>query len=167
MRAADRVGVFVVAAIAGLAACGGGGGGGTATPATPVASATPAASALLLFPLSSAVASPPPGVLGIQDLTMSFTDAGASQYVLALEPGFQGTFTAKPTSACTVAAGVSNAITSPISVTAVGGHANGPQAVFQISSVAAGTCALKFNDGTTTNSAEILITVTQSVGNVN
>ncbi len=160
-------GLFAATAL--LAACGGGGGSSGAGGLSQVPAPTPspvAQSGLQLFPLSNAVASPAPGVLGVEDLSMSFTVAGAVQYVLALEPGFQGTFTARATAACSVAAGVPADITQPVAVSAVGGHATGPQAVFAITAVAAGTCSIKFNDGTTTNSAEILTIVTQSVGTV-
>ena len=151
-----------IAALTG-AGCGGGGGGSAAPPAL----ASPgAASALQLFPLATAVASPPPGQLGVQDITMNFTAVNASQYVLALEPGFAGTFTAKATANCVVADGYASPPPAPVTVAAVAGHSQGPQAVFQVTAVAAGTCALKFNDGTTTNNAEILVTVTQSVGTV-
>jgi hypothetical protein len=163
-RSAARFAVPLAATIAAaamLVACGGGGGAAPAPAATPLAP-----SALQLFPLSSAVATPPPGTLGVQDISMSFTVAGASQYVLAYEPGFSGTFTAKATPACAVAPGVSNSITSPIEISTLNGQSTGPQAVFQITAVAAGTCALKFSDGSTSNHAEILVTVTQSVGTV-
>lgn len=158
-------GLFTATAF--LAACGGGAGGADGFSQLSAPTPSPVAqSSLQLFPLSTAVASPAPGVLGVQDLSMSFTVSGAVQYVLAAEPGFQGTFTAKPTAACSVAAGVPPGITQPVTVSAVNGHAGGPQAVFAITAVAAGACPIKFNDGTTTNSAEILTIVTQSVGTV-
>ena len=149
-----------------LAACGGGGGGGGSASAPTAATAAP--DALQLFPLADAVASPAPGTLGVQDVAMNFTVAGSSQYVLALEPGFTGTFTAKKTGTCAFAAGVTppDGATAPVSVTELNGTGVGPQAVFELTAVAAGTCVVKVNDGSTTNSAEILVNVTQTEGNV-
>jgi hypothetical protein len=148
--------------IAALAACGGGG-GGPSLPSQSFSSPTPAASgqAIQLFPLTnytqgSPVTTPSPGTLGVNELNLSYTVTGQTQYVLVFEPGFSGTFTF----------GVPTCTLSPASVTLNLTTAAGPQAVLAITSSSAGSCSVKITDGTTANTAEIDAVVTTTSGTI-
>jgi hypothetical protein len=159
---------IITFALAALAACGGGGGGSLPTATTqpsPIATTqpTPAATAaakMQLFVLTqaqaaAAVVSPPPGVSGVSALSMSFTAVGQTQYALVFEPGFSGSWNIAIGS-CTSGQDVNFSSTS----------ASGPQTVLTITASSAGDCAIQISDGTTANTAEILLDVTTTTGTI-
>jgi hypothetical protein len=158
---------FVVAlTFAAFAGCGGGGSVPTASNTQPTSTSQPPAvsqtsSPIQLFSLANYTAGEPitqpsPGVLGANELNLTYTVVGQIQYVLVFEPGFTGTFTFSVNS-CTL---------SPPAVTLNESTAAGPQAVLGITAASAGSCAVKITDGTTANTAEVAVVVTTTSGTI-
>ena len=104
---------------------------------------------------------PPSGVLTVQtgggapatSVAVSFTVAGSVQTFTALESGYSGAFTI--TNTCT---------TGPV-VTLAPGSANGPSAVYSLTSANAGTCSVTVSDSLG-HSAIVNVTVTTTSGGI-
>jgi hypothetical protein len=163
MRVHLALAALVASAAFATGCSGGGGGSAPSTPAAPAATATPtpAADALQLFLATQAetdgspISSPQPGVLGANNLSLSYTAVGAQQGIIVYEPGFTGTFSA-PVRSCTL---------TPAAVTVTPASFSGaPLALFVITVASAGDCVIKITDGTTF--APVLVDVTTTTGSI-
>jgi hypothetical protein len=152
--------IFVFAAFVGC-----GGGSGPSAPITsnqqlaPTIAPTAESNSIQLFDLTSytpgsPITQPSPGVLGANELNLSYTAVGQIQYVLVFEPGFTKTFSFKVLS-CTL---------SPAAVTLNEASATGPEAVLAIAAASAGACSVDITDGTTANTAQVAVVVTTTSG---